>query len=69
MSQSRPTYDAKMLSRADLDQLMLKHTAKFESGGVLDGIFADNVSMQSVGGTSFSTADLTPQMDITNPSF
>ena len=69
MSQSRPTYDAKMLSRADLDQLMLKHTAKFESGGVLDGIFADNVSMQSIGGTSFSTADLTPQMDITNPSF
>ena len=69
MSQSRPTYDAKMLSRADLDQLMLKHTAKFENGGVLDGIFGSDVGTHSVGGTTFSNADLTPQMDITNPSF
>jgi hypothetical protein len=69
MSQSRPTYDAKMLTRNDLEQVMMKYSAKFEQGGVLDGIFANDISMQSVGGTSFSTADLTPQMDITNPSF
>jgi hypothetical protein len=68
ISQSRPTYDAKMLSRADLDQLMLKHTAKFENGGVLDGILGD-MGTHSVGGTMFSNGNLTPQMDITNPSF
>jgi hypothetical protein len=70
MSQSRPTYDATMLSRNDLEQTMMKHSAKFEHGGMLDGILGDtNAPMQNVGGTSFSTADLTSHMDLTNPAF
>ena len=70
MSQSRPTYDATMLTRNELEQTMMKHSARFEDGGMLDGLMVDtNVPMQNVGGTTFSTADLTPHMDLTNPSF
>lgn len=69
MSQSRPTYDAKMLSRNELDQTMLKHSAKFENGGMLDGILGAEGNLQNVGGTTFSSADLTSHMDIANPNF
>jgi hypothetical protein len=70
MSQSRPTYDATMLTRNELEQTMMKHSARFEDGGMLDGLMVDtNVPMQNVGGTTFSTADLTPHMDLTNPAF
>jgi len=70
MSQSRPSYDATMLSRDELEKTMMKHSAKFEDGGMLDNILANtDVPSDSVGGTSFSSADLTPQMDITNPAF
>jgi hypothetical protein len=70
MSQSRPTYDATMLSRDELEKAMMKHSAKFESGGMLDNILADtDVPADTIGGTSFSSADLTSQMDITNPAF
>jgi hypothetical protein len=42
----------------------------FEDGGGLD-LFADTdgATLQNVGGTAFSNADLTPLMDITNPMF
>jgi hypothetical protein len=69
MSQSRPTYDAKMQTRNELEQTMMKHSAKFESGGILDGIMTGQEQLHSVGGTSFTTGDLTPHLDINNPSF
>ena len=70
-SQSRPTYDATMLSKSDLTDAMMKQHSYFEDGGVLDGILSDLSSSgtSSVGGTTFSQGDLTPQMDITNPAF
>lgn len=69
MSQSRPTYDAKMLTRNELEQTMMKHSAKFENGGMLDGILGSEGNLQSVGGTTFSSTDLTSHMDINNPNF
>ena len=71
LSQSRPTYDATMLSRNDLTDMMMKQSASFEEGGLLDNILSDTSvdATQIIGGTTFSQADLTPQMDITNPNF
>ena len=59
-SQSRPSYDATMLSRNELEQVMMKNHAKFEVGGVVD-VLGDtaNAPMSNVGGTMFSQADLT----------
>jgi hypothetical protein len=71
MSQSRPTYDATMLSRNDLTDMMMKHNSSYEDGGLLDNILSDTSvdGTQSVGGTTFSQGSLTPDMDITNPNF
>lgn len=71
MTQSRPTYDAKMVTKNELTDLMMKHHSRFEDGGMLDGILGDTGAATSngVGGTSFSSLDLTPQMDLTNPAF
>ena len=71
MSQSRPTYDAKMVTKNELTDLMMKHHSYFENGGMLDGILGDTggATTNAVGGTSFSSLDLTPQMDLTNPAF
>jgi hypothetical protein len=71
MSQSRPTYDATMLSKNDLTDMMMKHNASFEDGGLLDNILSDTSveGSQSVGGTTFSQGNLTPDMDITSPNF
>jgi hypothetical protein len=71
MSQSRPSYDATMLSRNDLEKKMMDNHAKYESGGVIDAILGDTngASLQNVGGTTFSNADLTSHMDILNPNF
>lgn len=42
----------------------------FEDGGGLDLLAdTDGATLQNVGGTAFSNADLTPLMDITNPMF
>jgi hypothetical protein len=50
---------------------MMNNHAKYESGGVLDAIMGDTdgASLQNIGGTTFSNADLTSHMDIHNPSF
>lgn len=71
MTQSRPTYDAKMVTKNELTDLMMKHHARFEDGGMLDGILGDTgaATTNGVGGTSFSSLDLTSQMDLTNPAF
>ena len=71
MSQSRPTYDAKMVTKNELTDLMMKHHARFEDGGMLDGILGDTgaATTNGVGGTSFSSLDLTSNMDLTNPAF
>lgn len=71
ISQSRPTYDATILSKSELTDKMMGNNASFENGGVLDGILSDAPisPTQSVGGTQFSSGDLTPTMDITNPAF
>jgi hypothetical protein len=69
MSQSRPTYDAKMLTRNELEQAMMKNSAKFENGGMLDGILGSEGNLQNVGGTTFSSTDLTSHMDMNNPNF
>jgi hypothetical protein len=69
MSQSRPSYDAKMLTRNELEQAMMKNSAKFENGGMLDGILGSEGNLQSVGGTTFSSTDLTSHMDMNNPNF
>lgn len=71
MTQSRPTYDAKMVTKNELTDLMMKNSSRFEDGGMLDGILGDTGAATSngVGGTSFSSLDLTPQMDLTNPAF
>jgi hypothetical protein len=70
MTQSRPTYDATMLSKNDLTDMMMKHHAKFEDGGVLDSILGDtNAPSQNIGGTTFSTTDLTSHLDLNNPNF
>lgn len=71
MSQSRPSYDATMLSRNDLEKKMMDNHAKYESGGVLDAMLGDTdgATLQNVGGTTFSNADLTSHMDIRNPNF
>lgn len=71
MTQSRPTYDAKMVTKNELTDLMMKHHSRFEHGGMLDNILGDTGAAISngVGGTSFSSLDLTPQMDLTNPAF
>ena len=43
---------------------------KMADGGALDGLMGDiNAPVQNVGGTLFSTADLTSHLDITNPMF
>ena len=71
ISQSRPSYDATMLSRDELEKTMMKHSAKFESGGALD-LLADTsgATLQDVGGTAFSNADLTAHLDMNaNPNF
>jgi hypothetical protein len=71
MTQSRPTYDAVMLSKNDLTDMMMKHNSTFEEGGLLDNILSGSSSApsQMVGGTSFSQASLTDHLDITNPNF
>jgi hypothetical protein len=71
MSQSRPTYDATMLTRNELDARMLNASEKYAEGGVLSAIMGDTdgATLQNVGGTTFSNADLTSHMDITNPNF
>ena len=71
MSQSRPTYDATMLSKNDLLDMMMKHNSSFEDGGLLDNILSDTSvdATQNVGGTTFSQGSLTDNMDITNPNF
>jgi hypothetical protein len=71
MTQSRPTYDAKMVTKNELTDLMMKHHSRFEDGGMLDNILGDTggATSNGVGGTSFSSLDLTPQMDLTNPAF
>lgn len=71
MTQSRPTYDAKMVTKNELTDLMMKNSSRFEHGGMLDNILGDTGAAISngVGGTSFSSLDLTPQMDLTNPAF
>jgi hypothetical protein len=48
-----------------------KKYPKLADGGSLDSILLDTggASSSDVGGTLFSNADLTPQMDITNPMF
>ena len=60
MSQSRPTYDATMVSRNELDNILFKNHAKFMGGGELD-VLGDtaNAPMNSVNGSTFSQADLT----------
>jgi hypothetical protein len=70
-SQSRPSYDAEMLSKNDLLDKMMKHNSTFEDGGLLDNILGnvDGAQISTIGGTGMSSADLTPQMDILNPSF
>jgi hypothetical protein len=40
----------------------MSHSAKYEVGGVLSGLTAS--SLQGVGGTTFSTTDLTPNLNI-----
>jgi len=67
-TQSRPTYDAVMLSKNDLSDKMMSHHATFEDGGLLDGILSNTgaASSQAVGGTAFSTASLTPHLDSVN---
>lgn len=49
----------------------VKRYPKLADGGSLDSILLDTggASSSDVGGTLFSNADLTPQMDITNPMF
>jgi hypothetical protein len=71
MSQSRPDYNAVMLSKNDLLDMMMKHNSTFEDGGLLDNILGnvDGASVSTIGGTGMLSADLTPQMDILNPSF
>jgi hypothetical protein len=71
MSQSRPTYDATMLTRNELDARMLNASEKYADGGVLSAIMGDTdgATLQNVGGTTFSNANLTSHMDITNPNF
>jgi hypothetical protein len=70
MSQSRPTYDATMLSNSDLSKAMMKGSAKFEDGGALESLMGDiNAPVQNVGGTMFSTTDLTSHLDLSNPAF
>jgi hypothetical protein len=71
MSQSRPTYDATMLNKDDLDRAMMKQNTKFELGGALN-LLADTsgAGLQNVGGTTFSTVDLTSHLDMNaNPNF
>lgn len=48
-----------------------EYLKKYADGGSLDSILVDTggASSTDVGGTLFSNADLTPQMDITNPMF
>jgi hypothetical protein len=52
-------------------QFMPLSKFKYANGGSLDSILLDTggASSSDVGGTLFSNADLTPQMDITNPMF
>ena len=69
MSQSRPTYDATMISKNDLSDKMMSHHAKFENGGQIDLLADLDVPDQNVGGTTFSTADLTSHLDLNNPAF
>ena len=66
MSQSRPTYDAEMLGRNDLEKKMMNHNAMFEVGGVLSDVLAptSNAITQNVGGTAFSNLDLTSHLGI-----
>jgi hypothetical protein len=71
MSQSRPTYDATMLNKDDLDRAMMKQNTKFEDGGALD-LLADTsgATLKDIGGTTFSNADLTSHLDMNaNPNF
>jgi len=70
-SQSRPTYDATMLSKNDLTDMMMKFNSNFEDGGFIDSVLSGtaNVGSEMVGGTSFSQGSLTNHMDITNPAF
>lgn len=48
-----------------------EYLKKYADGGSLDSILLDTsaATTSNVGGTFFSNADLTPQMDITNPMF
>jgi len=66
MSQSRPTYDAEMLGRNELEKKMMNHNAMFEVGGVLSDVLAptSNAITQNVGGTAFSNLDLTSHLGI-----
>ena len=64
--QSGKTYYEYRKNRTDKNA---KHYPKLEDGGNLDGILGDVGDIQSVGGTDWSTADLTSHMDIANPMF
>jgi hypothetical protein len=66
MSQSRPTYDAEMLGRNELEKKMMNHNAIFEVGGVLSDVLAptSNATTQMVGGSTFSNTDLTAHLGI-----
>ena len=55
MSQSRPSYDATMVTKSELDKLMMSHHASFEYGGSIDDIIGD--------------ATNNPQFDIDAPDF
>ena len=69
--------DRKFKSQEDWEQYYQRKTKpknpvykKFEDGGGLDLLAdTDGATLQNVGGTAFSNADLTPLMDITNPMF
>jgi hypothetical protein len=68
-SQSRPTHDAKMVSRDELEKIMMGHSTKFENGGAITDMLGSIGTNQNVGGTAFSTTDLTSHMDLSNPNF
>jgi hypothetical protein len=66
ISQSRPTYDAEMLGKSELLDKMMNQNATFENGGEINVLSANVATspIETVGGTQFSTGDLTSNLTI-----
>lgn len=68
MSQSRPTYDAEMLSGQELERAIMAGGGFYEAGGALGNILASAGAegTTNVGGTAFGASSLTPQLEMGN---